>query len=253
MRHPRIYGQYAMVYILDGAGSYRDACGYHQRLRSGDLILVFPELEHIYNPDPGTFWVTSYLCFSGPVFDLWRKLDLLDHRHPIHHLSPIDLWNRRFEGILGPSRQSGFNPTLTETCRLQEFLSQIVMGAGQSNTHQADTRWIARACRLIENLSSHENGWSSVAQQLGTNPDSFRRRFKRLTGQSPVKFQIGRSIDRACELIQEGSRSNREIADLLGFCDEFYFSRKFKEITGKSPRAFRNSLPPQLPNTARAK
>jgi AraC-like DNA-binding protein len=183
------------------------------------------------------------LCFSGPVFDLWRGLGLLDHRHPIRHLSPIDLWNQRFEEILGPSRNSGFKPALTETCRLQDFLAQIVTGAGHANAHHADMQWAARACRLIENLSGNEDGWNSVAQQLGTTPDNFRRRFKRLTGQSPVRFQIGRSIDRACELMQEGRLNNREIADILGFCDEYYFSRKFKEITGKSPRAFRNSLP----------
>jgi AraC-like DNA-binding protein len=32
------------------------------------------------------------------------------------------------------------------------------------------------------------------------------------------------------------------LIEVLGFCDEFYFSRRFREITGKSPSEFRAIL-----------
>ena len=243
IERPRRFGQYAIVYILDGRGSYHDANGCGQKLAAGDLIIVFPDLEHLYNPDHGTLWVTSYLCFHGPVFDLWREHGILDPRSPVHHLSPIDLWNRRFEAVLGPARDSGFAPPLLEICRLQEFLAQIVTGAGRSGTHQGDLEWAARACRLLENIPGEESDWPSVARQLGASSESFRKRFKQLTGQSPARFRNARRIDRACELMQEGKLTDRQIAAMLGFCDEFYFSRRFKQITGKSPRAFRQSMP----------
>jgi len=57
---------------------------------------------------------------------------------------------------------------------------------------------------------------------------------------------MGRLIDRACELMCESRFTDSEIAERLGFCDEFYFSRRFKEITGKSPRMFRKNLAMQV-------
>jgi len=43
--------------------------------------------------------------------------------------------------------------------------------------------------------------------------------------------------------MQGGNLTDRQIAERLGFCDEFYFSRRFKQLTGRSPRQFREELP----------
>jgi AraC-like DNA-binding protein len=49
-------------------------------------------------------------------------------------------------------------------------------------------------------------------------------------------------VDRACELMQERRLTDKQIAESLGFCDEYYFSRRFKQMTGRSPRAFRRQM-----------
>ena len=46
-------------------------------------------------------------------------------------------------------------------------------------------------------------------------------------------------MQRAQELIRCGVPTNREIADRLGFCDEYHFSRRFKQVVGLSPKEFR--------------
>jgi len=43
--------------------------------------------------------------------------------------------------------------------------------------------------------------------------------------------------------MQNRSLKDRQIAESLGFCDEFYFSRRFKAVTGQSPRQFRLNSP----------
>jgi AraC-like DNA-binding protein len=73
--------------------------------------------------------------------------------------------------------------------------------------------------------------------------DGFRKRFTRATGLPPARYRGTRLIDRACELMQQGALTDRQIAEQLGFCDEFYFSRRFKQVTGRRPRQFRASLP----------
>lgn len=61
------------------------------------------------------------------------------------------------------------------------------------------------------------------------------------------KYRLIRRIDRACELMQQGRLTDRQIAECLGFCDEFYFSRRFKQNTGKSPRPASRPCPGEFP------
>jgi hypothetical protein len=42
----RIYGSYAIVYLLAGSGHYRDANGNARAVAAGDLIWVYPDLGH---------------------------------------------------------------------------------------------------------------------------------------------------------------------------------------------------------------
>jgi AraC family transcriptional regulator, transcriptional activator for feuABC-ybbA operon len=45
-------------------------------------------------------------------------------------------------------------------------------------------------------------------------------------------------VDKAKEIIIEGDKKIKEVAQILGFTDEFYFSRIFKKIEGISPTEF---------------
>jgi len=242
LERPRVFGQYAVVYISDGEGSYRDERGWEQKLTPGDFIFVFPELEHIYNPSPGTAWRCSFLCFQGPIFDLWQESGVLDPAVPILHREPVDLWSRRLGEVLGPSRQLGSQPPLVEISRLQEFLSAILADSGQAPLADEDRRWMERATERLETSLESRPDWLEIAREFGLTAEGFRKRFTRLTGHPPARYRAGRLVDRACAMMCETRLTDQQIAERLGFCDEFYFSRKFKEITGKSPRAFRRGL-----------
>jgi len=80
---------------------------------------------------------------------------------------------------------------------------------------------------------------AAVAKHLGLSYESFRKKFRQAMGVAPGKFQLDARTDRAVALLYQGRHTVREISELLGFCDEFYFSRCFKRRFGQSPRAFR--------------
>ena len=106
----------------------------------------------------------------------------------------------------------------------------------------AERQWVERACALLDARPNHQVDLADIAGALGMSQEQFRKRFTRLVGQPPRRYHTGRLIDRACQLMQDGQMSDKRIAHALGFCDEFYFSRRFKQITGQSPRAFRRSM-----------
>jgi len=62
--------------------------------------------------------------------------------------------------------------------------------------------------------------------------------FKATTGYSIIEFFNKIKVDKAKEIIIEDDKKIKEVAQMLGFTDEFYFSRIFKKIEGVSPSEF---------------
>ena len=102
------------MYLVAGSGSYHDARGIDVSLRSGDVILVFPEVAHSYGPEAGGVWNELYVCFRGPVFESWRGAELFDVRNPVFH------WKAPRVG-LNP------NPAFEKSCFVREGRRTVVV------------------------------------------------------------------------------------------------------------------------------
>lgn len=234
----RTFGSYATVYLLEGSGMYRDVRGVQQRVTAGDLMLVFPDVAHHYAADePG--WTELYLVFEGPVFDAWRSAGVLDDAKPVRRLEPIDHWRRRFEWVVSEATQGpppSVEASMREVCRLQQVLAEAL-----TPPHGGEGDWLARARELLSD--ERELPLPTVAGRLSMSYATLRRRFTEAMGMSPGRYRGSVVIDRACRLMAETDRSDKQIAAELGFCDEFHFSKRFKRITGRTPTQFRQALP----------
>ncbi|MFE3455371.1 AraC family transcriptional regulator [Nonomuraea sp. NPDC059194] len=227
----RVLGSYALVYVVAGGGWYADALGAETPVTAGDLILVFPDLPHAYGP--GARWDEVFLVFDGPVFRLWEERGLLDRSRPIRHLEPVERWAERLCSVLD-------GDPLQRVCRLQEVLAEVY-GRTPATLDDGD-HWLARAKALLDADVRRERDLREVAAELHLSYDGFRKRFSRLAGIGPARYRWQASIERACELMALGTMTDRQIAAMLCFTDEFYFSRRFKQMTGRSPRQFRTAL-----------
>lgn len=82
---------------------------------------------------------------------------------------------------------------------------------------------------------------SEIAMRAGYSADHFSRTFKKVMGCSPQQFLMQCRINKAKELLSRSSLSIKEIADRLGYCNAYFFSRQFRAIAGVAPSKFRQA------------
>jgi len=80
---------------------------------------------------------------------------------------------------------------------------------------------------------------STLSVLTRVSPSYFFALFKRATGHTPIDFFIHLRMRRACELLAETNLSVKEVAALLGYDDQFYFSRVFKAVNHIPPGRYR--------------
>ena len=237
----RVLGSYALVYVLEGSGTYRDTFRREYRVRAGDLLVIFPDIGHVYGPRDDEHWSEWYCVFDGPVFDLWQRAGLLNPDRPIYHLEPIDDWRAKFEAVLQPGMRTAAERTV-HLSRFLQTLTEAVLSNPDAQLPSLPSA-ISRACQILETDLHQDVDLVAVAREVGLTYETFRKQFRQSVGVSPGRYRLIRRIDAACAMLQHTDLTVKAIAARAGFGDEFHFSRSFKQITGMAPTAFRRHLP----------
>jgi AraC-like DNA-binding protein len=103
-------------------------------------------------------------------------------------------------------------------------------------------RQLRRATTFLEENLADPIRPSDLAAMLGFSRSHFCRAFKASTGLPPHAWQLAKRIERARELIIDGSHSLVDIALTTGFTDQPHFTRAFTRAVGSPPGQWRRQL-----------
>ncbi len=234
----RRYPAYAFIYIPRGNGIYLHGSGRSEPIDEGDAILIFPGVAHTYGPRNGDVWDEVYVVIEGSGIERWHASGLISPESPI----------LRLHGT-GPTREEWLEilespapvDVWTSLELFHRFMGLLAIAIGRARPHaELNTLWLAEAKAVIEKTLAEAPDLRLLAERdLGMPYETFRKRFLREAGVSPGQFREQRRISRAIELLRYTQLPHREIAEILGFEDALYFSRRFKHAVGISPRTYR--------------
>jgi len=112
----------------------------------------------------------------------------------------------------------------------------------QDTKHEANEQpSIERSMIYMENHYRDKITREQLAAMAGVSPSHYSILFKQLTGFTPNEYLSRLRVHKAMELLISSSGTLREIAQKVGYKDEFYLSRRFKQQTGVSPSAYNRS------------
>lgn len=83
---------------------------------------------------------------------------------------------------------------------------------------------------------------SDISKKIFISESKIRQSFKEETGVTVGKYIDDLVFFKAKKMLGKKSISIRDISIRLGFCDQFYFSRRFKEIYNITPSEYRKEI-----------
>jgi AraC-like DNA-binding protein len=228
---------YLLIYCIGGKGTLM--CGQrHYRIASGDLVLLPRHEPHAYKADAKNPWTIYWLHFDGRLADsLYQHVQLTSARLNIG-VQPRMV--RVLDGLTDLRRSSHQMAEFIQGChQLQALLSYLALLSRQQQPRSGKVLDLEQLRALMQEHIHSQLDLDSLAAEANVSKYHFAKKFKALTGSSPIQYFINMKIQRACYLLDSSRQSIKEVAATLGYEDVYYFSRLFKKTIGLSPSQYR--------------
>ncbi|MEZ0121666.1 MAG: helix-turn-helix domain-containing protein [Candidatus Reddybacter sp.] len=230
---------YLLIYCTAGQGQLK-AGDKQWAIKPGDIISLPEGLAHSYRADPKQPWTIYWAHYSGTLAREYSQR--IGNGEPFAQIGLQPRLIADFEALFA-LRRAGYaaDAYIHSACQLKQMLSFIAYTAQR---HQAQHGQSIDLAQVEELMHLHLGGslnLQALADDAKLSKYHFTRKFKQLTGHSPIQHFIHLKMQLACQLLDSTANSVKQIAVETGYKDAYYFSRLFKQVIGISPSEYRRS------------
>lgn len=234
------------LFLITGGKGYITLKNKCYSAKEGMLFYFKPGLEHSIETDdkyPLNFLSVHFsyvhVIFEDNKWDLKIESKPLK-LHSMQYLTDYYLILENFKKLV----QTWFiklpNYEFIAKAQLQELIFEIYKNVKRQTGNYSTTLKVETIIKYMhENINSTIK-LDDISNLTALSNTYVSKIFKEVTGYSIIKFFNKMKIDKAKEIISLGDKRVNEVSQILGFKDEFYFSRLFKKIEGISPKDFYN-------------
>lgn len=235
--HPtRRIGTFELIFVKRGVLGIRegDTCF---EVQPDETLILWPGREHggtaPYPRDLEFYWVHFGLR-GGAAPAGTPSLSIPQHAR----VARPDHLTVSFRRLLDDQEAFGVQP-LAGGLMILLLLSEVTNSRPASEPVDGPPLLAARADTVIRTRYHEDVSASTIAAELGCNPDYLGRVFRAIYGRTLTEAIHERRMRNATRLLAEGRERIEEVARLCGFEDCGYFRRIFKRTQGMTPAAFR--------------
>jgi AraC-like DNA-binding protein/mannose-6-phosphate isomerase-like protein (cupin superfamily) len=218
---------YELIVILEGRMQLR-ADGAEVVGEAGDLLLYRPGLVHAESSDPAAPVSTLFFCFrASPTLLRGVPLRVQDRDG---RLRLMTAWALQDHKSGRPLRQ-------------QDQLLAAMLAELRRLAASPPDPLLTVARHYMERRLTDRLHLGDIARQVQMSRFAFVRKFKRLSGQTPMQALRTMRLNRARVLLLTSSLPLKAIAPAAGLGDEYQLSKLFRRYFHQSPREMRIRRP----------
>lgn len=234
---PRALADHELVLITGGKGE----ATIESRtffLNSGIVLYFSPGLRHSIcscDDDPLTFYGIHFTYLFTEFLNNRWKCESGCGALPIRNMSVAGAYQKMellFRKVNRCWNEKELGYELICRSVLLEILSQCMC---HFEVNYASQKKVERLLAFINQNLERRITVGEMADMVNLSPDYLTAQFKGITGFTTIQYLNRCRIDRAKILLLDGDNKIKDVAEKVGFCDEFYFSRTFKKYEGISP------------------
>ena len=215
---PFVRYHYIIHICLTGKGVLHDKYGTH-KISAGELFIIRPEESTVYTADKAEPWHYVWLAFTGKLakeFDTGRSV----------YPCPIEI-KRRLPEFIAHSENSAY----AYTAMIYELIYHLF------SKKQAPDK-LSEIKSYIDYNYMQDINVEKITRLFGFERSYLYRIFKQRYGVGVKEYLIDVRVERAKQFLRDGYPV-ASTAFMVGYRDEFNFSRAFKERVGISPLEYK--------------
>jgi AraC-like DNA-binding protein len=236
----RILNAYYMIFISKGEGIFESALTSPSTIKAGTCFFLYPGVWHRYKPNLKSGWEEYWIGFNGFYANQLMNEGFFNREDPCIEVGLNNDLLFLFMKLIEAARTAftGY-PQFIAGTTLQILGLVNAISLHQEYDNDPIGKLISKAKFLLTESLEKPVDMEKLAREIPMGYSSFRKAFKKITGESPNQYHLNLRLNRAKDLLATTALNINEIADQTGFDSIFYFSKLFKKKNGVSPKFYR--------------
>lgn len=229
-----------IFFVLEGKGNFlfRDGT---RSIRTGDLIIIPPYIEHTEQSIPGTALKYYVLGIDGVTFQ--TKYDAATAQIYCNFDNPSLVANL-FDQIYYEIKSEKYGAEQICQNLLDVLLLRIVRSKHLIPVSVNSVRMSKECAQIKEYLDTNYASHITLDTLTGLthmNKYYMAHSFTKFTGLSPIQYLNRRRLEVACQLLEDTDYSISDISAQTGFSSQSYFTQIFRKFYGITPIRYRQA------------
>ncbi|EHI99659.1 transcriptional regulator, AraC family [Clostridium sp. DL-VIII] len=244
---PTVKNHYLFHYILSGKGklySINDRTNKTSiyNIKAGEGFLLTPNIINTYEADKDDPWNYIWIEFEGLKAERYLDEIGISAKNPIYIPKEYNFEN----SIIDNFRFLLNNPSSPDSAILGHtylIFYALLENSASNNTNKATNLqefYVREAINYIEKNYNNNISVEDIAKWCNLDRSYFGKIFKSSMKTTPQEFLIKYRLSKACEMLKDKNISIKDIAELTGYPNQFYFSKAFKNVYNITPSKWRN-------------
>jgi AraC-like DNA-binding protein len=243
---PATRNHFLFHYIFSGKGRYKafdsKEVEHEYQLEGGNGFMIWPMQHSFYMADEKSPWTYAWVEFDGFKARELVSQAGLTYNSPIYS-SKDDKERALMKDELLAIIESRKDTPLVLMGHMYLFMNALISSSSlRKEVSGGSLRdfYVRESLAFIERHYHEEISVEEIAAFCNIERSYLGKVFKSVLHTSPQDFLIQYRINKSCELMKITDHTITEISRMVGYQNQFNFSRAFKRIVGQSPREWRN-------------